>query len=242
MKSAVAVIAVGLSSMGCGGSGGQYRRVGQLEAVGIGNVDRKITGLDLHSIVHESNTMHRCDESGGQHSKCFVEIFVPETIRKLLTEIANSVSNDMGSAKPESVYLYRTNFHTKTGFLQKIIIDKETSNCFSVLHISSYDAAPLTLGYSWLKKLKEFLARIPTKTFEEEFDKIPWENRVVRTDGFYLPYGGDPDTAVIPNVMWELKRCHSGENLDNGGNEFMGIVTYFINPKFLSDMEKILGF
>lgn len=225
---------VALICGGCGG-GSSVSREGKLEIGGPqGFLNRKVTGLDLYSMVHEKRPT--CDSLGSQRSVCTVELEVPEAMKNLLIEFSNVMSKDMEEIESKLAYSYRKIRYFE-GFFQKIFIQKPSKKCFELMHISSYDKAPLTTGFGWLKHLKVFLASMPGKSLGDEFDKIPWGQRVVKSnDEDFLAYAGDTDTTIRPNLIWEITRCR-GE-----ADQFKGIVKYFENFEKNHELEKVLGF
>jgi hypothetical protein len=219
---------------GCGGGGSsQLRPVSTDDEVGVspsemesnaaaGVNDPGIVGIELYRLAKEKSSREDCNNSGGDGQRITCNLVlgkVPWSIRRILSLTAKRFSEyiEQNREKIYSDFRSISSFTASAGYTQQMIISKPTRGCFTVLYITS-SRDPEVTGFDWVFKVKEFFFRNES-SFASGF--VPVRQSPVAEDDGPLLKGSNVDKSGYSNVVFELKRCESGND------EVSGRIKYF---------------
>ena len=175
--------------------------------------DPETVGIKLYRLAEVKSSRGDCNNSGGDGQRITCNLVlgkVPLRVRRILSLTAKRFS-DYIEQNPEKSYSdFRSiaSFTASAGYTQQMIISKPTEGCFSVLYITSY-RDPKVTGFDWLCKVKKFFFRNES-SFASGF--VPLRQS---------PVTEDEGSSAHSNVVFELKRCESGND------EVTGRIKYF---------------
>jgi len=225
MRRLFVILVLSIVLGGCG-NGSSSARDGKLQIQGDKRPYQVVTDINVYALVDKSNKNSRdCQDTGNGHHTCIHQLYVPLAIRGLLRPIADRVGDHMKSVETRSAFQSPILIKGAIGHNHKILIQKPSEKCFSVIHVTSHVYQRSEDGYNWTKAVGGF--QCPSLPRDESlfgFFPIDWDTRESFLDRYRIRRGDTDNSARFSNIVFELKRCE-----DAAEDEFSGRIKYLTN-------------